>query len=320
MLKVLGRKAVSVVAALAAVVSVGLGAAEAADPAACKTVRFADVGWTDITATTALASTVLYGLGYQPKTDVLAVPVTYKSLQNKDIDIFLGNWMPTMEADLKPYLEDKSVEVVRANLEGAKYTLAVPTYTFDAGLKSFQDIAKFKDKLAGKIYGIEPGNDGNRLILGMIDEDKFGLKGFELVESSEQGMLAQVERASKRKEDVVFLGWEPHPMNARYDMKYLEGGDDVFGPNYGGATVYTNVRGGYLAECPNVGKLVQNLVFSLPMENEVMGKILFDGEDPGNAARGWLKAHPEVLDKWLEGVTTLSGEPGLPAVRASLGL
>ena len=94
----------------------------------------------------------------------------------------------------------------------------------------------------------------------------------------------------------------------------------MFGPNYGGATVYTNVRGGWLAECPNVGTFVKNLVFTLPMENEVMGKILFDGEEPGKAAKEWLKAHPEVLDGWLTGVTTFSGEPGLPAVKASLGL
>ena len=84
-------------------------------------------------------------------------------------------------------------------------------------MKSFKDIAKFKDKLDGKIYGIEPGNDGNRLILDMITADTFGLKGFDVVESSEQGMLAQVARATKRNEDVVFLGWAPHPMNANFE-------------------------------------------------------------------------------------------------------
>ena len=83
--------------------------------------------------------------------------------------------------------------------------------------------------LGGKIYGIEPGNDGNRLIQSMIDSDAFGLKGFEVVESSEQGMLAQVARATKRDEHVVFLGWEPHPMNANLKMTYLTGGDDIFG-------------------------------------------------------------------------------------------
>ncbi|MFX8860311.1 hypothetical protein ABTM70_19295, partial [Acinetobacter baumannii] len=52
-------------------------AAQAAEPASCKTVRFADVGWTDITATTALSSVLLKGLGYAPKSTVLSVPVTY---------------------------------------------------------------------------------------------------------------------------------------------------------------------------------------------------------------------------------------------------
>jgi len=299
----------------------GLGlAANAAEPASCKTVRFSDVGWTDITATTAATSVVLKGLSYKPKAQVLSVPVTYASLKNKDIDVFLGNWMPTMEGDLAAYRDDGSVEVLSANLEGAKYTLAVPSQEAKAGLKSFADIAKFRDKLDGKIYGIEPGNDGNRLIQKMIDDNAFGLKGFSVVESSEQAMLTQVARAVKRNEWVVFLGWEPHPMNANIDMTYLSGGDDWFGPNFGGATVYTNMRKGYVAECENVGKLLNNLKFSLKMENEIMGAILNDGADPDKAAAAWLKKNPGVLDGWLAGVTTVDGGEGLAAVRKSLGL
>ncbi|MET1413808.1 choline ABC transporter substrate-binding protein [Roseibium sp. HPY-6] len=296
------------------------GTALASDPDACKTVRFSDVGWTDITATTAATSVVLEALGYEPDVKLLSVPVTYASLKNKDIDIFLGNWMPTMEGDIKNYREDGSVETVRANLEGAKYTLAVPKYTYDKGLKSFQDIAKFRDDLDGKIYGIEPGNDGNRLIIGMIDENLFGLEGFEVVESSEQGMLAQVTRAGRRENDIVFLGWEPHPMNANFEMAYLEGGDDIFGPNFGGATVYTNVRAGYTKECPNVGKFLENLEFSLAMENEIMGAILTDGEDPNKAAAAWLKEHPATFESWLVGVKTFDGGDSFAAVKGALGL
>jgi len=292
----------------------------AAEPASCSTVRFSDVGWTDITATTAATSVVLKALGYTPKTQVLSVPVTYTSLKNKDIDVFLGNWMPTMEADIKPYREDGSVETVGKNLEGAKYTLAVPKHTYDAGLKTFADIAKFKDKLKGKIYGIEPGNDGNRLILDMITKNAFGLKGFEVVESSEQGMLSQVARVNRRKTDIVFLGWEPHPMNANFEMKYLEGGDDFFGPNLGGATIYTNVRKGYTMECPNVGALLKNLVFTLKMENEIMGAILNDGKEAEKAATTWIKANPAVLGTWLKGVTTQKGGDGMAAVKSALGL
>jgi glycine betaine/proline transport system substrate-binding protein len=212
------------------------------------------------------------------------------------------------------------VEVLGANLEGAKYTLAVPKYAFDEGLKSFQDIATFKDKLDGKIYGIEPGNDGNRLIRDMIEQGKFGLDGFELVESSEQGMLAQVARATKSSEPIVFLGWAPHPMNANFPMEYLSGGDDVFGPNYGGATVYTNTRAGFTKDCPNVGKFVSQLKFNLEMENEIMGRILDAGEEPNDAARAWLTENPAIVDGWIAGVTTVDGGDAAAAVKSVLGL
>ena len=286
----------------------------------CDTVYFSDVGWTDITATTATASVVLEGMGYKTKTQLLSVPVTYKSLENNDIDVFLGNWMPTMEGDIKAYRERGTVETIHKNLDGAKYTLAVPKYVYDAGVKSFADIAKFADKFEKKIYGIEPGNDGNRLIQDMIDQDAFGLKGFSVVESSEAGMLSQVKRKKRRDQWIVFLGWEPHPMNANFDLMYLEGGDDFFGPNLGGATVHTNVRKGYVEECGNVGKLLTNLTFTLQMENEVMSAILDEGKKPNDAAIAWLKANSQVLDKWLSGVTTLDGKPALPAVKTALGL
>ncbi len=307
--------------AIALMIAASIGAnAQAAEPESCSKVRFADVGWTDITATTALASTLLTALGYEPSSQVLSVPVSYASLKNKDIDVFLGNWMPTMKADIQPYLDDKTVESLGANLEGAKYTLAVPKYLYDKGLKTFADIAKFKEDLNGEVYGIEPGNDGNRLIQSMIDGDKFGLKSFKLVESSEQGMLAQVERAIKRKEGVLFLGWEPHPMNSKFELAYLEGGDEVFGPNLGGATIYTNVRAGYVTECPNVGKLISNLKFTLPMENQIMGAILDEKKEANDAAKEWLKKNPDAIKPWLEGVTTKDGKDATEAVKKALEL
>ncbi|MFK7862365.1 MAG: choline ABC transporter substrate-binding protein [Granulosicoccus sp.] len=300
--------------------SFAAGSALAADPASCNTVRFSDVGWTDITATTALTSTVLNAMGYEATAEVLSVPVTYTSLKNGDIDVFLGNWMPTMEADIAPFREEGSVETVRTNLVGAKYTLAVNSVAAEMGITSFAAIAEHADALDESIYGIEAGNDGNRLIQDMIDSNAFGLEDFKVVESSEPGMLAQVARASKRDKPVVFLGWEPHPMNANFDLTYLEGGDDYFGPNLGGATVATNVRAGYTSECPNVGKLLSNLEFSLAMENEVMSAILDDGVEPMDAAAQWLAANPDTLGPWLEGVTTVSGEPALDAVKSSIGM
>mgnify|MGYP003627054287 CR=1 FL=1 len=307
------------ISALAIMIATSTGtAAFAASHAQCDTVRFSDVGWTDITATTAATTLVLKALGYQTDIKVLSVPVTYASMAEGNIDVFLGNWMPTMEGDIASYRDAGTVDTVRTNLEGAKYTLATNAAGVAAGITDFASIAQAKDALDGKIYGIEVGNDGNRLIMDMIDSGEFGLTGFSVVESSEQGMLAQVERADDRGEPVVFLGWEPHPMNANFDMTYLPGGDDWFGPNLGGATVATNTRAGYVADCPNTGKLLENLSFSLPMENEIMGAILNDGKEPEAAAKAWLAANPDAWMPWLDGVTTKDGGDAVAAVKSAL--
>ncbi len=286
----------------------------------CDTVVFSDVGWTDITATTAATTVVLKALGYETDVKVLSVPVTYTSLAEGDVEVFLGNWMPTMEADIAPYREAGTVDTVRANLEGAKYTLATNAAGAELGITDFESIAANAEALDGQIYGIEPGNDGNRLIMDMIAADAFGLGAaeFEVTESSEAGMLAQVARASDRGEPIVFLGWEPHPMNANFDLTYLTGGDDWFGPDLGGATVYTNTTAGFVEECPNLGTFLNNLEFSLAMENEIMGAILNEGADPEEAATAWLAANPGVVTGWLEGVTARDGGDAETAVMSVL--
>ena len=303
---------------LASAAAIALASPAAA--AGCDKVIFSDVGWTDITATTAATTLVLEALGYETETKILSVPVTYEGMAGGDIDVFLGNWMPTMESNIAPYRDAKTVDTVRANLEGAKYTLATNAAGAALGIADFKDIAAHAAELDGKIYGIEAGNDGNKLILDMIGADAFGMKAIELIESSEQGMLAQVAKADNQGKPVIFLGWEPHPMNANFKMTYLTGGDDYFGPNLGGATVYTNTRGGYVAECPNTGALLNNLVFSLALENQIMGAILNDGTDPREAAKAWLAANPAVIEPWLAGVTTKDGGDALAAVKAAIGL
>ncbi|SDN06366.1 choline ABC transporter substrate-binding protein [Vreelandella arcis] len=300
----------------AAVVTAGLPTLAMANE--CSTVRFAEVGWTDITVTTALASEVLEGMGYEARVDTVSVPIAYSGMQNDDFDVFLGNWMPSMASISDPYVEKGTVDRLTANLEGAKYTLAVPQYVYDAGVTSVEDLADHADKFDNDLHGIEAGNDGNELIQQMIEDDAYGLGDWEVVDSSEAGMLAELRARVPNEDWMVFLGWEPHPMNTNFDMAYLEGADDYFGPNLGGATVYTNTRGGYAEECPNVAALLNNMTFTLEMENQLMGEIMDDGANPRDAARTYLQENDELLGEWLAGVETIDGEPAEEAVRNAL--
>jgi glycine betaine/proline transport system substrate-binding protein len=280
------------------------------------TVRFVYVPWTCVTTKTAVAEHILNALGYDASSMMLSVPIAYQALASNEADVFLGNWMPTMQSIAEPHFESGKVESLSVIMADAKYTLAVPTYVYEAGLRDFSDIAKFKDELEGKIYGIEEGNDGNQVIENMINEDMFGLGDFELIPSSETGMLTQVQSFARNEKWIVFLGWSPHWMNKLIDMSYLTGSDErTFGENDGTATVYINIRKGFAQEQPNVTRFLENYLVPIDMINEAMNMLHEDKSmEPLEAGLAWLREHPDVYRGWMEGVTTVDGKPALPVV------
>jgi glycine betaine/proline transport system substrate-binding protein len=315
----MGRERVWLAAASVAMGSLLAGqSAWSAEPEACKQVRMADPGWTDITATNAMAGVLLGALGYEQKVASLSVPITYVGVKKEQIDVFLGNWMPAQKALVEPILKEGAMEILHANLPGAKFTLAVPGYVAEGGVKSFADLAKYADKFDRKIYGIESGSPANQNIKKMIEAKSYGLDGWSLVESSEQSMLSQVARKEKGKDWIVFLAWEPHQMNTKFQINYLDGDKDYFGPNYGSATVNTVTRKGYAAQCPNVGRLFSQLEFTVDMENKAITDVLDQKIDAKAAGMRQLKANPKMLEAWLAGVKTYSGEDGLAAVKKVL--
>src|SRR5262245_1389396 len=253
----------NLLAATAAISALGASAAFAAEPESCKAPHFADVGWTDNTAQNGLFNTVLKGLGYESKIDQLALPVILESLKAKQLDFFLDNWMPSNAANVQPYLDDKTIDSLQPNLVGAGYGPVVPDYVAEAGVKDIKDLGANKDKFENKFYGIEPGNDGNKIIQAKLDDPNSGMGGMELVESSEQGMLAQAQKAIEKKEWVAFLGWAPHPVMGNMKLVYLTGFEK---DGFGDAKINALTRPGYVTECPNVGKLLTNLKFELAME------------------------------------------------------
>ena len=285
------------------------GTASAAEPASCKNVRLGVVNWTDVIATSAMTQVLLDDLGYSVKQTSASQQIIFAGIRDQRLDMFLGYWNPLMTQTITPFVEQKQVRVLaEPSLKDARATLAVPTYLADKGLKSFADIAKFKKELGGKLYGIEPGSGANTQIKDMIAKNRFGLGDFQLVESSEAGMLSAVTRAVKRNEAIVFFGWAPHPMNVNQDMTYLSGSEDALGPNEGMATVWTVTAPDYASRCPNVDKLLSNLTFTAADESRMMQPLL-EHKDAFDSARQWLKDHPQDRQRWLQGVTTFDGKP-----------
>jgi glycine betaine/proline transport system substrate-binding protein len=164
---------------------------------------------------------LLRSIGYSPTVTVLSVPVTFASMQNKDIDVFLGNWMPAQAADRKPLRRRRLGRRDRSESDRRQVHAGGAGLHLRRRPQRLQRYQRFAPELNDSIYGIEPGNDGNRHVLEMLKQNQFGLGGFKLSNPASRGMLAQVERAYRDKKPIVFLAWDPHPMNMRFDLKYL---------------------------------------------------------------------------------------------------
>lgn len=292
--------------------------ASAVEPDQCRKVTFADTGWSDVTAITALATTILQGLNYETEIKPLTLPSTYNSLATDDVDVFLGQRMPLMKAYGEIYRDRVAIDVVRANLTGARYALATNKHGAVRGIKDLTDIATHKEALEGKIYAVEPESIANRILLEMVADDQFQLGTFEIVESSVQGMLAHLDRANKLSESMVFLAWEPHPVIAEMKPSWLTGGDDIFGPDQGTAEVQTITRQGYAGECQNVANILNNLFVTVEIQNKLIDEIFTQNTAPDIAARNWLKNNPEILTDWLNNVTTIEGNDPHSALRIFL--
>ena len=296
----------------------GLAPAPALDPPSCAVIRMSTPGWSDLEVTDDVSALILKALGYRQHLDTLSVAITYRALANGQLDVFLGDWTPAHDSFTGPMLAAHTLERLGQNLSGAKYTLVVPDYVAAAGVRSFADLAKHGDQFGYQIYGIDEGSPGNQRIEAAVAGE--GLEGWNVVSSSEQGMLAQAARDISRKRWIVFLGWEPHPMNLMFKLVYLSGGDKYFGPDYGGGRVYSVARAGFSQACPNAARLFRQLRFTVSTEDAVMQMTSTGGAAPADAARAYLVAHPELLAPWLEGVMTADGRPGLAAVRSMLGI
>ncbi len=292
-----------------------------------KAVRFGSVNWPGVTVKTEVVSQVVQALGYETEINQLQVPAIFKALSMGQLDVFMGCWLPTMDNYVKPYLAKEQIELLATNLSKTEYRNAVPAYVWDAGVTSLTDLDKpeYRDKFdrngdgTPEIYGIEPGNDGNKLIIDAIESDTYGLGDWDMIPSSTAGMLSQVKKAAKDNEWIVFLGWEPHWMNLEWDLKYLDDPEKIWGEP-GATHVDTATRAGLNKESPNLGAFLKQVVIQADWQSKWIMGYTYEGNEPEDVARVWIENNLDKVAAWLEGVTTRDGsQDGLSAVQKAFG-
>lgn len=282
----------------------GLFAAVPQAQAAEDTVRFGYVQWPGVTVKTHVAAKIGNYLGYETEMTAAPESVIYKSLENNDLDVFLGNWLPTMEKTFSEYQKKGVIHNVRVNLEDVVYRTAVPEYVYEAGVKSLADLQENADKFGNKVYGLEPGNAGNIVIQNAIKNNTYNLEGWTLQSSSTAGMLSAVQRAVNNEEWIAFNGWKPHYMNLMFDLKYLEDPEGIWGKE---DSVYTAAREGYQDENPNFYKFLEQFTVTAPIQNVWIDEYQNKDRDPEVVAEEWIANNLDIVNQWVFGIKSVDG-------------
>ena len=283
-----------------------------------QTLDFGVPAWPGITVKTAIAEQLLNPLGYETSTQEIGLQVIYQGIESGDIDAFLGAWLPAQREMFDPRKESGVLIDVANNVDGAQMTLAVPEYLFEDGLQSFADLDDYRDQLDGEIHGFGAGSAASEILNNAIDNDTWGLGDWQLVDTSEVGMLSAARDAISREEPIVWVGWTPHWMNLELPMRYLEDPEDLFGENNGESDVLTLLRGDYAEANPNIVTFFEQFTFSAEEQSWMIQAFGQEERDLADVAEQWIVDHPERIEAMLADVTTTDGDPAWPVIEAEL--
>lgn len=271
-------------------------------------VVFAEQPWVDLQVENEIAVQILDKLGYHASVKHnLSVENTAAAMSSGDIDAYLGDWWPSQKPTFGDLIDAGKVDVLSTMVTGTQYAPAVPGDVAEKlDVHSLADLDKHADAFGHKIYGIEAGSPGNETIQKAIDADAYGLGDWELVASGTPAMLAQVEKAEKAGQPIVFLAWSPHWMTVQFKTVFLDDPQKVWG---GAGEIRTLVRKGFADDNPDIAKFIANLRFT----TDEAGQFYYDhdkaGKDIADIASAWISDNPDKVKQFLDGVKDADGKP-----------
>lgn len=227
-------------------------------------------------------------LGYTVEVLEGDVGFMFASLDTGDIDIWPGVWLPSIHKTYQEQYEDK-YELGSAIYEDAPIGWAVPKYV---EIDSIDEMKGNEDIFNGKVTGLEPGA-GMMLVSEQIIE-AYDLD-LELVSGSTAAMLAEAEYAVSQNEPIVILGWRPHTMIAKYDLKILEETKGYWEQD----SQLWGINKDFANKAPEIYNLVKNFKMSIEDHEDFLVHTE-DGGDPAEWAQQWIEEHRTEIDGWLD--------------------
>lgn len=272
------------------------GATMMTGAAAAQDVTIGWTAWSDAEFVTKLSRTIMEDrMDLEVELVQTDIAPQYQGVADGDIDAMLMSWLPATHAD---YMDKVGPEVVNLGVlyTGAKLGWAVPDYIPEDQLSSIEDLKneEVRDKLDGKIQGIDPGAGLMRLSNKVIDE-AYDLD-YNLISASGAAMTAALDRAVNRDEWIVVTAWSPHWMFGAYEMRYLE---DPKGTLGGPERVHAIARQGFYQDQPDAAAFLARM--SIPIDD--LQAAMYDANENGyqTAVDNFIEANEGRVNYWVTG-------------------
>ncbi|WP_317136320.1 glycine betaine ABC transporter substrate-binding protein [Methanochimaera problematica] len=232
---------------------------------------------------------VLREAGYDIEIKTVDVGIAWQGLSSGSGDFYVGAWLPTCHGQ---YLEKFGDDIVfvRKNLEGTRCGLAVPDYV---KVNSIAEMNANKELFDSEIVGIEPGAG---IMKGTEDAVESYSLDYNLLTGSEVGMCTALKSAIDSGEPIVVTAWSPHWMFVKWDLKYLDDPENVYG---GEEYIASYTRKGLKEDMPDLYSFIERFHW----ETSDMESIMLDmneGMSAEDAAQKWVDNNPELVNEWLD--------------------
>ena len=251
-----------------------------------RTLRIVYTDWSESVAITYLTSVLLEEkMEYKVILKLTDVQSAYGEVANEESDVFLDAWLP--ETHKRYYNEHAdAVELVGITYPEARTGLVVPDYS------RFTSISDLKS-YSNPIIGIDPG--AGVMLQTQRAIEKYDLK-INLKNLSEQEMLKHLEDSVKRRKEVVVTGWEPHWIFARYNIRFLEDPNDVFGHQ---EKIYTIANKNIEQEHPQAVRFFERMQLTENQLNQLIYHVRLN-EDPRIGVKEWINQNEYIVNQWVK--------------------
>jgi len=272
-------------------------------------VHLAYVEWSTEVASTHLVKAFFQErLGVRCRVIAMTPERMWAAVANGEADGMVSAWLPRTHESYFARYGDEVVDL-GPNLQGTRIGLVVPEVrvgrqTGPEGrrttpLVDIESIPELRGQ-AGRFGNVIIGIDPQAGIMMRTEQamEAYGLNDrFELVQGNEARMVEALVEAIRAQRWVVVTGWEPHWLFGRYNLRFLEDPQNVFGQR---EAIHTLVRKGLKEERPLVYAALDNFQWNRQQMSQLMSWIQRDERlFPCRNAVRWLEENPETVDSWM---------------------